>query len=147
MKPRKQLPRTSAPLAPLRHPQHRGEWAEIQFMAEAARRGLHVLVPYGDSHHYDLVIGSTAGLHKVQVKSTSVFRNHSYRAVAQRTYSPSEIDFMAIYVIAGDLWYIIPAKALPAKRMFALYPHRLGSRGKYERYRDAWHLLGRPTRV
>ena len=144
MKPRKPVPRI---LAPLRHPKHRGEWAQIQFMAEAARRGLHVLLPYGDSHHYDLVIGSTAGLHRIQVKSTSVFRNRCYRAETHRTYSPADIDFLAIYVIGGDIWYVIPASKLPPKRVLALYPHRLGSRGKYEKYRDAWHLLGQPTRV
>jgi hypothetical protein len=147
MKPRKPFSRTSTPLALLRHPKHRGEWAQIQFMAESARRGLHVLLPYGDSSHYDLVIGSATGLHRVQVKSTSVFRNFCYRAEIHRIYTPDDIDFLAIYVIAGDLWYIIPAKDLPPKRVFSLFPHRIGSRGKYEKYKDAWHLLGYPTHM
>jgi len=49
----------------------RGEWVELQFMAEAALHGYHVLTPWGDSLTYDVAIDQAAHLLRVQVKSTS----------------------------------------------------------------------------
>jgi hypothetical protein len=42
------------------HAKRRGEWAELQFMAKAAKLGLEVSAPWSELTRYDLVIG-TAG--------------------------------------------------------------------------------------
>jgi hypothetical protein len=38
----------------------RGEWVEMLFMARAAREGLQVSKPYGDSASYDFIVESGA---------------------------------------------------------------------------------------
>ena len=49
----------------------RGEWVELQFMAEAALHGYHVLKPWGDSLAYDVAVEHGGNLIRVQVKSTT----------------------------------------------------------------------------
>jgi len=44
-------------------------------------------------------------------------------------------------VIPLDAWYIIPAEEVVPVTVAALFPHVQGSWGKYERFREAWHLL------
>src|SRR5260370_1403654 len=53
-----------------------------------------------------------------------------------------EIDYVAAYLIALDLWYIIPAGVVAMRKgNIWLAPWRRQS--KYERYLEAWHLLRR----
>jgi hypothetical protein len=56
----------------------RGEWVELQFMAEASRRRHLVCKPWGDSRPYD--VGIEHGTHylRVQVKSTTVRLGRGY---------------------------------------------------------------------
>ncbi len=133
------------PLDCLPHPKRRGEWVELKFMAEAAGRGLTVLKPYGDSSRFDCVVKSGSSLLKVQVKSVSTLRNYSYRCTLKSgrryvPYSSHEIDFVVVYVVPCDTWYIIPARNAVGKKIIGLFPHH-PSRGRYEKYREAWHLL------
>jgi hypothetical protein len=48
-------------------------------------------------------------------------------------------DFVAVYLILEDLWYIIPTKMLRGKFSIRLYPGL--KRSKYDPYREAWHEL------
>jgi hypothetical protein len=54
----------------------RGEWAELQFMAKAAKFGLRVLRPWGEMARYDMVIDNDGRLVRVQgqVDNTSEVR-------------------------------------------------------------------------
>jgi len=49
----------------------RGEWVELQFMAEAAKRRLAVSKPWGDMQAYDVGIEHGSNFLRVQVKSTT----------------------------------------------------------------------------
>ena len=49
------------------------------------------------------------------------------------------IDFVAAYVIPADTWYILPIKATNGQSDLLLTPH--SQNAKYERYKEAWHLL------
>ncbi len=134
------------PLKCLPNTKQRGEWVEIKFMAEAAGRGLTVLKPHGDSARFDCVVTSGGPLYRVQVKSAFSMSDYAYRGTTigskQRSrFSSKEIDFLAAYVFPCDAWYIIPARAVHGKMDFAVFPHRRNSRGRYEKYREAWHLL------
>ncbi|MGH9580825.1 MAG: group I intron-associated PD-(D/E)XK endonuclease [Terriglobales bacterium] len=138
--------------ASLRPMKRIGEWAEIRFMAEATGRGLTVLKPYGDSARFDFAVSSGGPLHRVQVKSTSSMTcSDAYPCnyhTQRKPYSPQDHDFLAAYVIPCDAWYIIPAEAIRlGTLMLYLYPHRRRSRGRWENYREAWNLLGQPSRV
>jgi hypothetical protein len=48
----------------------RGEWAELQFMAKAAKFGLRISKPWGESARYDMVIETGGRFLRVQIKST-----------------------------------------------------------------------------
>ena len=52
------------------HAKRRGEWAELQFMAKAAKLGLQVSKPWGELSRYDMVIGTAGHFVSVQIKST-----------------------------------------------------------------------------
>jgi hypothetical protein len=128
----------------------RGEWVELLFMAVAARYGLKVARPHGEAR-YDVIIESANGLFRVQVKSTLFKRRGCYeclcfwsRADGTRTakqYLPSQIDFVAAYVVPEDSWFIIPAAEIRGKTLF-LPPKKRAARSRYGKYREAWHLLG-----
>ena len=83
---------------------------------------------------------------RVQVKSTlHRWREPSYNYVVDlrhtsgQRYAQSEFDFLAMYVIPRDVWYIIPTAV--AARRIAIHVCPGNKRNQYERYREAWHLL------
>ena len=123
-----------------------GELAEVCFLWRATALGFTVSKPYGDSARYDFIVDAGAGLQRIQVKSVRQLYRGVYRIatcsgkVAKKGYTPDEVDFFAGYVIPEDAWYIIPVRAVPAIVALYVAPHR-PSRRKYERYREAWHLL------
>ena len=122
----------------------RGEWAELKFMACAAERGLCVSKPWGETSHYDFVVQAGNGpLLRMQVKSMSHMWHGGYslnNTGSQGMYPADAYDFMAAYVIPLDTWFILPEKVLRGKRGIQVQ-HKKG-RSKYEKYREAWKLLG-----
>ncbi len=141
---------------PLRHSPLRtslakmkGEYAELQFMSRALSLGLRVGRIYGDSSRYDFLVDAAGRLSRVQVKSVWRRQGGTYRISAQRgaplgkvPYRTAEVDFVIGYVVPEDAWYVVPARALARRRSFWVFPHRARSRGRFEKYRDAWRLLG-----
>jgi len=131
----------------------RGEWVELQFMAQAARRRFNVSKPWGDTRAYDVGIEHNQSFLRVQVKSTSSRCGAGYRCMfkpnylKKRDYSLKEIDLFAAYVIPEDAWYLIPAVLLLGERrktMAMLSPIRPPAKKacyRYECYREAWGLL------
>ncbi len=125
----------------------RGEWVELKFITEAIARGFHVILPYGQSMRYDLVIERDARFGRVQVKSTDCLMDDGYRCTlathnGRLQYSAEQIDFLAAYVLPVDVWYIFPAEAIANRNVAMLYPHRKPAQGgMFEKFRDAWHLL------
>jgi hypothetical protein len=60
---------------------------------------------------------------------------------AAKPYQRGEFDFVAVYIIPEDTWYIIPARLVVTGKMRAilLFPSRATS--KYGAYKEAWDLL------
>lgn len=122
---------------------------EMQFMARAAAHDLIVSKPWGDSSRYDFAVDNGDRFYRVQVKSTGHYKAGAYhchvtcRAGGGYTpYLPRHVDFIAIYVMPEDTWYIIPVEVLCKQRtMVALSPRRPANR--YFGYMEAWHLLRR----
>ena len=111
-------------------------------MTRAAEQGLMVSKPWGDSAPYDLMIECRGRGLRVQVKSTSCKRNNLYfcHVMSRRvSYSKSEVDFIAAYVVPVEVWYIIPINAFGGQGDLALAPDCETS--KYYRYQEAWQLL------
>ena len=133
----------------------RGEWVELQFMAQAARRRFAINKPWGETLAYDVGIEHAPNFLRVQVKSTTTRSGAGYRCMfmpnhkKKRDYSLKEIDLFAAYVIPEDAWYLIPAVLLLGKRrrfMAALcpvVPPAKRASYRYEGYREAWKLLTR----
>ncbi|MGA8491021.1 MAG: group I intron-associated PD-(D/E)XK endonuclease [Terriglobales bacterium] len=123
-----------------------GEQAEAAFLNKATSLGLSVCKPWGDSERYDLIVGSGSRLSRVQVKSTQYeyLEKNRYGICNHRHgtfYTEEAIDFLAVYIVPLNVWYIIPVKACLNHRNLRFYPGSTNSRGRYEKYHEAWWRL------
>jgi len=64
------------------------------------------------------------------------------RGFQRRPITPDEADFLAAYVAPERAWYIVPVRAFWPANHLSLYPQNEKSEGKWEKYREAWELLG-----
>ncbi len=128
----------------------RGAWAEMYFMVLAMSYGLKVSSPYGGIGPYDVgVENGTGPILRVQVKCTlyqcssgsyCMSINMKRGARGRRGYAPGMVDFFAIYIIPTDDWYIMPYAVVGDRDANVFF--KPGMKGqKYEKYREAWHLL------
>jgi hypothetical protein len=120
----------------------RGEWVELRSMAAAAENDLHVTKPWGDSAQYDFVIEHKGRFRRIQVKSTQFFDRGCYPCAVKGShwpYADDAFDFLVIYILPEDLWYIIPEPFFRGQASVALRPACKES--KYAQYLGAWHLL------
>jgi hypothetical protein len=140
---------------------HRGDISEMQFMIEASNRGFGVAKPFGENERYDVVLDrGRRRFWRVQVKGSEHVHKHgfslwtSWRCSWKRVpYTSKQIDFLAA-VFCGErthgkqIWYVIPVRALGPQLSITLYP--FGTRYdhhllRFEKYREAWKLLGEPA--
>jgi len=130
------------PKVKIKHPKRRGEWAEMRFMAMATENGLEVAKPYGEMARYDFAVEHEGKFARVQVKSTMSMHGKGYACTMRGwrgPYGRNAFDYLAVYLILEDLWYIIPAKNIRGQWTVGLSPNL--SNAKYEPYREAWNLL------
>jgi len=126
------------------HAKQRGEWAELRFITRAIELGFRVTKPWGDSSPYDVATEHRGRFLRVQVKCTIFHRGNSYKCHLDSNgvpYSPRDIDIIAALIIPTDTWYILPIRATHRQSDILLTPN--SPRTKYERYKEAWHLLKR----
>jgi len=64
-------------------------------------------------------------------------------------YQPSEVDFLAAYVIPEDAWFIFPIQDILDRTSLLLAPRNWPRPKITDAYREAWHLFRPPgnTRV
>lgn len=121
----------------------RGEWAEMVFMTRIIELGIPISKPWGEMQSYDFVVGRTRHFVSVQVKSTICEFGTGYVCAVKashKPYPPGSFDFLAAYVVDENAWYIVPEKEVWGKGCLTFYPK--SPKAKYEKYREAWHLLG-----
>ena len=129
------------------HAKRRGEWAELQFMAKAAKLGLQISKPWSELARYDMVIGADGHFVSVQIKSTTSSSPEGGYICGVRPnpkgkpYQLGEFDFLAAYVITKDLWYIIPAGLVIHGNRSGIRLYTSDPTSKYAPYKEAWHLL------
>lgn len=143
------------------NPKLLGDKAECAFLWQALQRGFVASKPVWGMAPYDFIVEvprsvklrsrrdpclrPTHNLWRIQVKCTNTMYQHRYAISAhgggRRPYRIGEFDFFAAWVIPLDAWYIIPAEEVVPVTVAALFPHVQGSWGKYEKFREAWHLL------
>ena len=126
----------------------RGQWVELCFMARATQEGLLVSRPFGETARYDVGVEYGRRHLRVQVKSTLYRRrgeSYSLNVMGpkRQPYGEGEIDFLAVYLIPIEQWYIVPQASLRTRRgpmcTFHITPE--SKRQKWVEYREAWHLL------
>jgi len=137
---------TQARPTPGRTGKQRGEMAEAEFVAKAARLGFRVAKPWGDSERYDFIVDVNGGLWRVQVKSAHragqdggySFRMHGH---SLKAYSAKEIDVLVAYVVSENAWYVFPVRDLGGLRSLKLFPGSRRKRSKFEKWREAWRVF------
>jgi len=133
----------------IRNHEKRGQWAELRFMAKATELGFQIAEPRGDTAQYDVVLDLGGRFISVQIKSTffqaSNLKPGNFVASLfhvngpNHRYEQSDFDFLAVYCIPIDVWYIIPSEAASRKHAIRVCPG--DKQNQWEPYREAWHLL------
>ena len=125
-----------------RDPHRNGELAEAAFIHKAISLGFLVSKPFSQDARYDFVVDCGARLCRVQVRGVRADGGSGFQVSCHyskgRPLTPSDIDILAVHLAADDAWYIIPVAAFAPTAMIALRP---SGRGRFESYREAWHLL------
>jgi hypothetical protein len=104
-------------------PRRQGDLGELSAMEWLGSQGYIVYVPIGHSPDVDLIADSGDGLTRVQVKTTTAYRNarwqvsvctrggnRSWNGTVKR-FSPSRCDRLFVLVSDGRRWFI-PAEAV-----------------------------------
>jgi hypothetical protein len=124
---------------------HRGELAELAFMRKAATFGFGVAKPWGDCDRYDVIVRKAFWAQIKSVWAITPTRSY-YRLKAtgnrQSLYTADQIDFLVAFLFSKDLWYVFPLALMELRKVICLTPG--SKRSKYEKYREAWKLMG-PT--
>lgn len=120
-------------------------------MHKATSLGFPLALPYGHLHRYDFIVESGRNLWRVQVKTSSFMMRGLYRLILYnptdrpgRTYTESEIDFVAVYIVPEETWYILPVREVLQRQSLLFRPTGYPRSDPYAYYREAWHLLREP---
>ena len=131
---------------PLRSKNRKGDLAEAAFVSRALRMGFTICRPINTNSRYDFVVEAAGKYNRIQVKSIWSTGRKPYTVPVRsgpclrRRYWAHEVDFFALYVPDHGAWYIVPIAEVGERFKIAVQPQTPG-RGKFERFREAWHLL------
>jgi len=128
-----------------------GVVSELAVMAALAKCGYRLLVPYGDSARYDVVIEDENGeFARVQIKTgrlrkgSVIFRGystHSHRGgVGARRYA-GEVEFFGVYCPELDRSYLVPAEDVLVEGNLRILPTR-NNQCRKVRWAAAYALSG-----
>jgi Holliday junction resolvase-like predicted endonuclease len=107
-------------------PRRQGDLGEYSAMEWLGSQGYRIFVPFGHSPDADLIAENEGGLLRVQVKTTTAFRNDRWVvSVCTRGgnrswngtvkwFSASRCDWLFVLVSDGRRWFI-PAEAVDAR--------------------------------
>jgi PD-(D/E)XK endonuclease len=136
------------------NPKRMGELSEAAFLLKAESEGFRVAKPWGDSERYDFIVNAGGRLWRIQLKSTGVLHARGYEvqplySVYRRAcgrgkaeYTADEIDVLAVHIRPSDVWYVIPVEAVAVARNLRFYPDIACKCARWERYREAWWVMG-----
>lgn len=94
----------------------KGDISELAVVAQLAKRGYSVLLPFGDSNRYDIVIERDGNFERVQVKTGTLrngavcFRTCSSAVRSGERHKPyiGDVDFFGVYCPQTDKCYLVP---------------------------------------
>jgi PD-(D/E)XK endonuclease len=117
-------------------------------MHKATSLGFALALPYGHIHRYDFILEGGSNLWRVQVKTTTVKSRGMYAVTIcrhtnreRRPYTASEIDFVAVYILPEDSWFILPVREVVGRLCLRFRPKGYAGEDVHGHYREAWHLL------
>ncbi len=122
-----------------------GEAGELLIAAKLVELGFDVYwAANQNSHDFDLVSHFQGKLNRIQVKTRSIPRKlrigQDVKIDGGKNFK--NYDFLICHLMHHNATYVLPAEAAKANNI-SFYPDGLTDRGegRYEQYRDAWHLL------
>jgi hypothetical protein len=110
--------------SPRRRDKQNGEWAEMQFVADAMRYGFEVFKPIGDSTAADVILIWEHRLITIQVKSTFTDNNGKSKwnigkgSSAKKRYTDDDVDFLALYDGNIDRWRFVRPSETNGQKTF-----------------------------
>jgi hypothetical protein len=128
-----------------------GDLGEAAFVYKAVSLHLVVAKPCSQNQRYDFMVDAGSRLWRVQVKTCTHMCHglyltrmswHSHRVMV--SYTESDCDFVAAYIIPEKTWYILPVRAVVGHTTLSFRPKGYRLRDPYAYYREAWHLLREP---
>jgi PD-(D/E)XK endonuclease len=129
----------------------RGDLGEVAFLHKATSLGFMVAQPYGTIYPFDFILQGGQDLWRIQVKAVSHMSGGLYaltprrhQGKTRRAYSKFEIDFVAVYIIPEETWYILPVREVVGRLCLLFRPKGYHRPDIYAHYREAWHLLREP---
>ena len=121
------------------------ELDEIEFQLECMRRGHTVSIPICDNAGYDAIVDGRNGLSRVQVRGTTILQTSRYQVGTgigkNKVNTKGDYDYLAVRIPNHDAWYLVPQNELLNSANAKFYPHNSKSKGRYEKYRDAFGQL------
>jgi hypothetical protein len=97
----------------------RGEVGEVAFVHKAMRHGFVVARPYGQDRRYDFMVEGGHKIWRVQVKTCGTLNDRLFRVNircktnrVEHAYAESEVDFVAVYIMLEETWYVLPIPAV-----------------------------------
>ena len=121
--------------------------SELLFRYECIKRDIIPSIPdLDDGAGFDCVTSYENKLYKIQVKSTTTKKGYGYKVSCakgsknKQRYTKDHCDFIAVYIVTRDLWYLIPIDKVNSITI-TLFPDKLNH--KYSKYNSAWWLLAR----
>lgn len=110
--------------SPRRRDKQNGEWAEMQFVADAMRYGFEVFKPVGDSTAADVILIWETRLITIQVKATFTDANGRSKwnigkgSSAKKRYTDDDVDFFALYDGNIDRWRFVRPSETNGQKTF-----------------------------
>jgi hypothetical protein len=133
----------------MRNARHRvGEIGEAAFVLKATQLGLRIAKPLSGKESYDYIVNNGRDRHLVQVKTTSKRASKTaYHVTIARgatksvPYRKSDFDFLVIYVIPEQTFYVLPQKALAGRVAISVPSTRRKNLGPFAQHLEHWALL------
>jgi hypothetical protein len=129
----------------------RGELGEAAFIHKAVSLGFVVATPRGHNLPYDFIVEGGGGFRSVQIKACANLRRGLYQTyISCRrhrvvvAYKESDVDFIVVYIVPEETWYVLPVRQVAVRTSVAFRPKGYPRGDPYAHYREAWHFLRKP---
>lgn len=120
----------------LRRRNYRGKAGEFRVLSELLVRNIWaspIIVEKGS----DIILNDGR---LVQVRSRMTSSDGAIRCVLFQRHEEYKYDFLVVWAIQTDIFYIFPTKVLKGKKSIYLNPGKK-SPPEFHKYLNAWHLL------